>query len=242
VLPNLAQRVREPEVMDQPGLSAARHAHALDALARVNRLSLTADRIWREVRALAGSGLRPVRVLDVACGDGDVMLSVGRRARRHGVEVALTGCDVSAVALAKARQRSTSDVGDVRFVESDVLREELPGSHHLTTSSLFLHHLDEADAERLLARMARAAERVLLVQDLRRTRLGYILAWAALRVLTASDVARRDGPTSVRSAFTVEEVRTLVSRAGLSGAEVRPCWPERFMVRWARQAEMGTES
>lgn len=225
--------------MDQPGLDATRHAHALEALARVNRLSLTAARIWREVQGLARKGLRPVRVLDVACGDGDVMLSVGRRARRHGVEVELTGCDVSAVALAKARDQSISRVAHVRFVEADVLRDELPGSHHLTTSSLFLHHLDEPEAERLLARMAEAAERVLLVQDLRRTRLGYILAWAALRVLTTSDVARSDGPLSVRSAFTVEEARALVTRAGLRGAEVKPCWPERFTIRWAREAEIG---
>jgi 2-polyprenyl-3-methyl-5-hydroxy-6-metoxy-1,4-benzoquinol methylase len=239
LIPNLAQRVREPEVMDQPGLDAARHAHALDALARVNRLSLTAGRVWREVRSLAREGLRPVRVLDIACGDGDVLLSLGRRARRHGVEVVLTGCDLSASALAKARERATSEAAEVRFVECDVLKDELPGTHHLTTSSLFLHHLDEAGAVRLLARMAEAAERMLLVQDLRRTRLGYILAWAALRVLTTSDVARRDGPLSVRSAFTIEEARALVRKAGLSGAaEVRPCWPERFTVRWAREADI----
>jgi hypothetical protein len=83
--------------------------------------------------------------------------------------------------------------------------------------------------------MARAAERLLLVQDLRRTRLGYILAWATLRVLTTSDVARTDGPTSVRAAFTVAEARRLTERAGLEGAEVSRCWPERFTIRWARR-------
>jgi SAM-dependent methyltransferase len=234
MVPDLQRRVREPEVMDQPGLDAVRHAHALDALARVNRLSLTAARVWREVRALAREGVRPVRVLDVACGDGDVLFDRGRRARRHGVEVALTGCDLSPVALARARARAGRERTAARFFEADVLRDELPGTHHLTTSSLFLHHLDEPDAAGLLARMARAAERRLLVQDLRRTRLGYILAWASLRVLTTSDVARTDGPLSVRAAFTVDEARGLTRSAGLERAEVRRCWPERFAIRWAR--------
>jgi SAM-dependent methyltransferase len=220
--------------MDQPGLDSARHEHALDALARVNRLSLTAVRVWREVRSLAREGVRPVRVLDVACGDGDVIHDVGRRARRHGVAIALTGCDLSPVALARARTRAGAESMGTRFVQADVLRDELPATHHVITSSLFLHHLDEHDAAGLLARMARAAERLLLVQDLRRTRLGYILAWAALRVLTTSDVARTDGPASVRAAFTVGEARSLTEGAGLDRAEVSPCWPERFTIRWVR--------
>jgi SAM-dependent methyltransferase len=234
VLPDLAQRVREPEVMDDPGLDESRHVYALDALARVNRLSGTASRVWREVRDLAREGVRPVRLLDVACGGGDVLLDVGRRARRHGIEVELSGCDLSPVALARARRRAASEGQEARFVEIDVLQGTLPGSPHLTTSSLFLHHLDDGDAVQLLARMAGAAERLVLVQDLRRTRLGYILAWAILRVLTTSDVAQRDGPVSVRAAFSVEEARRLAESAGLEGAEVKRCWPERFTIRWTR--------
>jgi hypothetical protein len=119
-------------------------------------------------------------------------------------------------------------------VQADVLRDDLPGTHDVTTSSLFLHHLAEAEAVRLLAAMARVAERVVLVQDLRRTRTGYLLAWAGLRLITTSDVARYDGPLSVRAAFTLAEARALAETAGLNDADVRPCWPERFTIRWAR--------
>jgi SAM-dependent methyltransferase len=233
VIPGVARRVREPEAMDQPGLDVARHMRALDALARVNRVSLTAARVWREVRALGREGVRPVRVLDVACGDGHVLADVARRARRHRVDVELSGCDSSSVALARARGRAWGGRG-ARFVQLDVLRDPLPGSHHVTTSSLFLHHLAEAEASGLLREMARVTERLLLVQDLRRTRSGYVLAWVALRVLTTSDVARYDGPVSVRAAFTLSEARALAEAAGLADAAVESCWPQRFTIRWAR--------
>jgi len=222
--------------MDERDLDPARHRLALTALERVNRASLAGGRVWRTVRALARSGVRPVRILDVACGGGDVLASVAQRAHRQGVEVRLTGCDVSPVALEHARGRVGTRIGGepVHFVQSDVLTDVLPGRHDLVCCALFLHHLGRAEAVALVHRMAEATDRVLLVQDLRRSRLGYVLAWGALRVLTTSDVARTDGPISVRAAFTVEEARALAADAGLEGAEVRGCWPERFTLRWAR--------
>ncbi|MBM4183803.1 MAG: methyltransferase domain-containing protein [Gemmatimonadetes bacterium] len=220
--------------MDEPWLDPARHRRALAALARVNRVSLTAGRVWREVRALERAGVRPLRVLDVACGGGDVLADVARRARGRGVDVELTGCDVSALALAHARER-LDGVPHVRFEATDVLGSALPGRFDLVCCSLFLHHLERVDAVALLRKMADATDHTLLVQDLKRSRLGYALAWGALRVLTTSDVARTDGPISVRAAFTLEEGRGLAVEAGLDDAEVRPCWPERFTLRWVRR-------
>jgi len=234
-------RAREPELMDAPGLERNRHLQALDALGRVNRVSLTASRVWREVERLWRSGSRPVRVLDVACGGGDVLIEIARRATRRRVPVQLVGYDVSAVAVERARARAgphhRGDSGAVatRFEQLDVLAAPLPSGSHLVHCSLFLHHLSAGEATRLLQAMAAACEHILLVQDLRRTSLGYALAWLGLHTLTRSSVARTDGLTSVRSAFQIEEVRDLARHAGLEGAVVSPCWPQRFTLRWARE-------
>ena len=106
----------------------------------------------------------------------------------------------------------------LHFFELDVLGEELPEGYDLICSSLFLHHLSEDFAVRLLQAMAAATAASLLVQDLRRTRLGYLFAYAGLLLLTRSDVARSDGLTSVQSAFTLVEAVKLCAEAGLDGA------------------------
>ena len=230
---DLAVRRRRAELMDDPGIDRARHLHALRALARVNRLSFAAARVWREVLGLAAARSGPVRVLDIACGGGDMLVTVARWARRHGVPIELHGCDVSPVALEAARA-SVPHATELHFFELDVLGAELPEGYDLICSSLFLHHLSEELAVRLLQAMADATAAALLVQDLRRTRLGYLFAYAGLLCLTRSEVARSDGLTSVQSAFTLTEVAKLCAEAGLDGAEVRPCWPQRYAIRWVR--------
>jgi len=233
-----AVRVREAELMDADGLDPADHHAALAALARVNVVSGTSKRAWREVVSLWRAGRRPVRVLDVACGGGDVLRDLADRARLQGVSVELTGCDVSEVALAWARARaqghSEGDPSCPRFERLDVCSGPLPAGQDLVVCSLFLHHLAEDRAVRLLASMAEASSGAVLVQDLRRTRRGYTLAWLGLHTLTRSRVARADGLTSVRAAFTLAEARALAGEARLDGAEVTPCWPQRFALRWER--------
>ena len=212
--------------MDQPELEPARHVVALDALARVNAVSLSAGRVWTEVERLQRRGVDPVRVLDVACGGGDVLRGIARRAIKSGTNVELHGCDMSSTALDRARARGGDALG-VTFHELDVLRDPIPAGYDVLCSSLFLHHLRREAAIHLLESLATAARRVLLVQDLRRTRLGYLYAWVGLGVLTRSDVARHDGLVSVAAAFTLDEARTLCRESGLEGAELRTCWPQR---------------
>jgi len=71
-----------------------------------------------------------------------------------------------------------------------------------------------------------------VISDLVRSRLGLWLAVVGTSLLSASRVARVDGPRSVRAARTVEEYLTLCEAAGLVGATVRRTWPERAIVQW----------
>ncbi len=229
-------RHREPELMDAEDLDSARHMKALRALARVNRVSLVAARVWREVLNLNRlsrdrGGDQPVRLLDVACGGGDVMVDVARRAQRASVPLVVHGCDLSPVALEHARREAERRGVAVDFFVRDVVAEGLPGGYDLVCSSLFHHHLSHEDAVDLLRGMAEAGHRV-LVQDLLRGALGSVLAWSGLRLLSRSDVARVDGPRSVRAAFTLSEVRAMAAEAGYVGAVVHRGWPERFILRW----------
>ena len=199
----------------------------------MDRVSLGAERVFDEVQRIWRRRAGTVRVLDVACGSGDALVRVARRARKRGVDVALTGCDISAVALDVA-QRRAEGLEEIDFLKADALFGELPEGYDLVCSSLFLHHLSGPQAIGVLRRMARATRDTVLVQDLRRTRLGYVFAFVGLHLLTRSDVARTDGLVSVRASFTLGEARELCASADLRGFEVAAAWPQRFTIRWTR--------
>jgi 2-polyprenyl-3-methyl-5-hydroxy-6-metoxy-1,4-benzoquinol methylase len=234
-LPDLTQRRREPEIMDRPNLDVAQHLNALVALRRINFWSASAGVLWRGVANLARDTTDTVRVLDIATGGGDTPIRLWRKARRAGIDVAIAGCDKSATAIDHARREAQRANADVAFFTLDVLAEPIAEQYDLVTCSLFLHHLDDEPAVEVLRRMAAAAERQVLVNDLARCRAGYLAAYLGTRVLTTSPVARVDGPLSVQGAYTSEEALALAERAGLTGATVHRCWPFRFLLSWRRQ-------
>lgn len=230
---DLSRRTRHAEWMDRPGLDATAHADALRGLGRINRLSLSASILWPSIVRLARThGDGPVRILDLATGGGDVPIRLSRLARRRGLDIRIDGCDVSPTAIEFARDSAGRAGVSVGFFRLDALNEPLPDGYNIAMCSLFLHHLPDDEATRLLARMAESA-RMVLVNDLVRSRVGYALALAACRLASRSPIVHHDGPASVASAFSLAEARELAYRAGLAGARVEPRWPWRFLLSWS---------
>ena len=203
---------------------------ALQGLRRLNIASGVTGQLWRQI--VTYRGVRPggrLRVLDVACGGGDVAFGLWKRAQQRGIEMELVGLDHSPTACEQASQRCRVAGASVTFERTDAVRSPLPGGFDVVMCSLFLHHLPRQDAVLLLAKMSEAG-RLLIVSDLRRSAIGYAVAHAACRMVTRSPIVHYDGPQSVANAFSVSEVAALCDEAGLSGAIVRCAWPWRLMI------------
>lgn len=233
---NLQERHRLPEQMDQVDLPADDHRAALASLARLNWFSRSSQILAGPIRktAAAHTGTSPLRILDLACGGGDVLLSLARRMQRQGLKIEWIGLDISNVAVAHAREQARRLDVSVQFIQADVLQGDWPENCDVVMCSLFLHHLEESQALALLTRMGSEARQQVLINDLKRSRLGYVLAQAACRLLSRSSVVHYDGPVSVAGAFTIAEVRALAEQAGLRQAKVESRWPQRWLLDWSR--------
>jgi 2-polyprenyl-3-methyl-5-hydroxy-6-metoxy-1,4-benzoquinol methylase len=238
-MPSLRERHLQAEIMDRPGLDADEHHAALDGIARINLISASSTILWPPIRNLCrerqrAGDARPVRVLDIATGGGDVPSRLWRRARRKGLPVEMAGCDVSPLALDHARKTAARLKAEVSFFRLDVLSDSIPAGYDVLTSSLFLHHLTEDQAVIVLAKMREAAGSLVLVNDLARGWSGWLAARVGTRLLTRSPMVHFDGVVSVEGAFTPDEALALAHEAGWDGAVVQRKFPFRFLLSWRR--------
>jgi SAM-dependent methyltransferase len=226
-------RILEPEVMDDPALDASEHRRALRGLSRLNRLGRADSILWSALSDLARDRA-PRRVLDVACGGGDVTVALARRARAAAAPFEWRGCDRSALAIEHARDAARCADAAICFERRDVLRDGLPAGFDIILCSLFLHHLDDATARQLLRNMADAATTRVVVSDLKRSRATRLIVRCAASVASRSSVVRTDSDLSGRAAFTPAEAARLAADAGLAGAKIVPRFPCRWILIWSR--------
>ncbi len=235
----LARRLLTPEQIDDPSLDPTEHRAALFALARINRLTGIPSTLWlhihRHIESAASTPSldRPVRVLDIGTGGGDIPIALSQIAARGGFQLEVHGCDISPTALAHARAQAAAHHAPVEFWPLDPSREALPISCDIAISNLLLHHLEDERITLLLQRLAEAGTHQFHC-DLRRCGGGLAMAWLGTRLISRCRMTHVDGPHSVRRALRPDEALGHAHSAGLNRAIVHRTWPARLILEVPR--------
>lgn len=231
------KRIVVPEEMDDEAIGRKEHQHALQGLERLNFFSGSAQHLWPAIEALACQRReRPLRVLDIATGSGDIPISLWKKARKKNILLEIAACDKSSQALDFAREKARANGVAVHFFSLDIHEMEIPAGYDVLISSLFLHHLQEEEAAKFLKSLAQQAKQLVLVNDLARSVPGLLLAFLGTRLLTASAVVHTDGVRSAQAAFSLAEIKKMAQDAGLRGARIECRWPSRFLLLWKKEA------
>jgi ubiquinone/menaquinone biosynthesis C-methylase UbiE len=210
------------ELMDAPGLDPDELAGNLRDIRRVNRHLGGAAVVLRRLPELIGppDPGRRITILDLATGSADIPLAVAAWARRRNVDLRIVASDISEEMLAEAR-RQLGGHPDITLARYDARSVPLPdGAFDIVLCSLSLHHLPPDDAVLVLGEMHRLARRGFILNDLRRSRAGYLAALAAAKATTRNRLTRNDAPLSVLRAYTSAELRELLHQAGIDYARI----------------------
>jgi len=199
--------------MDSPDLPEREHIAALAGLARINRSTGVAAAIYRRIRRYARELGRPIRLLDIATGSGDMPIHWARQSRRDGITIHCTGVDISPTAIAYATQAAKQSRVDVQFLQRDVLADRLPTGFDVVTCGLFIHHLSEPQIVHLLAAMRAVASHGVIVCDIERSRLNLACVWVLAHAVSRSGIVHRDAVRSVKASLTREEFCSLAQAA-----------------------------
>jgi ubiquinone/menaquinone biosynthesis C-methylase UbiE len=216
------RRREAEELLDQAGHDPAELSANLWDIRTVNRLAGGVATVLRHLPGLLSDipRGRPVEILDLATGCGDIPLSLVTWANRQGRQLHLTVSDRSPEILAEAR-RTLADVPEVTFTVCDARAVPMSErSFDIVLCSLSLHHFAAGEAVQVLREMDRLSRTGFILNDIRRCLAGYVAAWGASRVATRNRLTRHDMPLSVLRAYTPDELRALLRQAGIPDATV----------------------
>jgi 2-polyprenyl-3-methyl-5-hydroxy-6-metoxy-1,4-benzoquinol methylase len=209
--------------------SYAEYRRCLHDLGSVSRIVLAHRPTLAFLDRIAEGNEGPLRILDVACGEGSVLRHIARWAERRKIAVELTGVDLNPWAVQVSREFPQTRPG-IEYVACDVFDYAPATPPDVILSAHFTHHLAEADIVRFLGWMEKTARLGWFVNDLHRHPNPYRLFRLLGKVAPWHPVIVSDGLISIRRAFTVEDWKRMTCEAQIPECTIAEQFPARVTV------------
>ena len=184
----------------------------LRSLEQVNRwlLGYRPTLVWLE--SMPRKPREPVSIIDVGSGGGDLLRQIAGWARRHSIQVELTGIDLNPYAARAAAESTPQETGIV-WVTGDALLYRPEKRVDFVVSSLLAHHLEDEEIIAFLKWMDATAQAGWFINDLERSAVSCrMFEWMG-KIVGWHRFVRHDGPVSFRRAFREEDWLRLLAAA-----------------------------
>jgi len=230
MLIDTTSRSTESELLDDFSLSGAELNNALDKIASINQL-LGGNRVTVSGVSTLIQGLpsdREIRIVDIGCGNGDMLRTLAGYAAKNGLNFRLTGIDANRAAIEHARELSR-DSSSITYECQDFLTQPDQGRYDIVLCTLTLHHFSDAEIHQLITLFQSRAALGIVINDLHRHRLAYYLFRVICYVFRLSELNRNDGLVSILRGFKKKDLHAF-SRNLTGNVSIR--WKWAFRYQW----------
>ena len=232
VFPSFEHRIYAPEQMDAPDCDADKLRRTYTQLSIINRglsrmRGLLAKHVLEDIKRVGG----PATIVEVGCGGGDVLAWLAKCTAGFDAPVRLVGIDSEARAVARARHKLARfpNVSVVQGGIDDIAN--LSGGADYVFCNHMLHHIPPQDLVAVLRSLRAAAGRRLLINDLERSQVAYVLYTGLAALAFHRSFVFSDGRLSIRKGFRVPELQQACLEAGYDpGFSVTRVWPWRVVI------------
>ncbi len=225
-------RTDREEIMDNFHLKGDELAVVLRDLKLVNTY-LGGNKITiNGIKQLLSSEIekKEITIVDIGCGDGQMLKQCMDFARKNNLQFKGIGVDANVHTIANAREE-TKNYPKIQYMHLDIFSEtfkELKADIILCT--LTLHHFKDAEIEKLLRLLPQQARVGVVINDLHRNSLAYVLFKAFSSVFFKSSIAKNDGLVSILRGFKKRELKEFASRLQVKRQTIK--WKWAFRYQW----------
>lgn len=225
------RRSYELEHIDTGNYTAAEYEGCIGELQIVNRWMGDAHTLKATLLTdVAAERLKQFSVLDVGAGSGELLRVTATWARDTGRTLHAVGLELNERSASAILEESHA-FPEITSVRGDALA--LPfadADFDYVICSLFTHHFVEDQVVQILREMSRVARRRIIVIDLHRHPMAYLLYTTLGKIILKNRLLRHDGALSILRSFKKDELFELAKRAGLRQVGVSRHFPYRLVL------------
>lgn len=233
MLVDTSRRSDAPELMDDFLMEGDILSDALDKIASINRL-LGGNKVTLQgVKWLLKS--KPVysseiSILDVGCGNGDMLRILAKYAKRKQLKIKLVGIDANYFSIKHAEQLSTK-YPNISYVCADIFEEiKQERLYDVILCTLTLHHFKDDEIITLMNGLEQQSTLGIVVNDLHRSALAYYLFICVCFVFRLNHMSRNDGLVSILRGFKKQELHDFSKQLNFKNYILK--WKWAFRYQW----------
>ena len=209
-LVDTSHRSSEMEIMDDFTMEGVLFRDTLDKLEIINRFlggnSVTINGLKNLLKNQSKN--KTITIVDLGCGNGDILRDVAKFGRKNNYSFNLIGIDANLAAIEYAKELS-KEYSELSFKTIDILSEDFKKqSYDVVLCTLFLHHFKNEELISFLKTITNKATIGVVVNDLHRHKLAYYL-FKFIGFFIKNKMVRQDGLTSVLRAFKREDLENI---------------------------------
>jgi 2-polyprenyl-3-methyl-5-hydroxy-6-metoxy-1,4-benzoquinol methylase len=219
------------ETMDDFSMEGEILRDALDKIARINVL-LGGNKVTLQgVRSLIKSSdpKTEISILDVGCGNGDMLRTLSDYGKQHDIKFRLHGIDANDFTINHAKSLSVG-YDNVSYSVSDIFEYNLKECYDIILCTLTLHHFKDSELLDLLKYFEQQSRIGMVINDLHRSALAYYLFKGICFIFRLNDMSREDGLISILRGFKRKDLHTYSKQLNFKRYSVQ--WKWAFRYQW----------
>jgi len=223
-------RTDEREIMDDFTLEGKALRTNLDILASINKWlggnQVSLNGIQKLIKKLPRD--QKLVIVDLGCGNGDMLRRVSKLGDRIGYQFKLMGIDANKDSIQYATLLSLG-YKNITFHQMNIFSEEFKDlTYDIALSTLFLHHLNNEEIIDKLSLLNKQARVGIVVNDLHRNKVAYFL-FNIISFFINNKIIRNDGLVSIRRGFKKDELVNFANKLQIK-SDIR--WKWAFRYQW----------
>ena len=227
---NTKYRTEEEETMDDFSLEGEELREALDKIASINQLLGGNKLTLGSVKQLNLSKEKEITIVDVGCGNGDMLRTLANFGIKNNYKFKLIGIDANAFTITYAKKISL-EYSNISYQCIDIF-DKVFGEikYDIVLCTLTLHHFKKEQINYLLQLFSRQATIGIVINDLHRSKIAYRLFQVLCFVFQLNKMSREDGLISILRGFKKEELVAFSERNNLKKYTIK--WKWAFRYQW----------